>query len=93
MQSLGILRRFIDQPEARLSGTDLNKTSHLPSGTLYPLLARLEHHGWLSSHWEDINPSVAGRPRKRLYWITEVGFKNGMEALGSLTSMSHGPIV
>lgn len=86
MQSLGILRRFIDQPEVHLSGSDINKTSHLPSGTLYPLLARFEHHGWLASHWEEINPSTEGRPRKKLYWITEVGFKNGREALRSLTS-------
>ena len=37
------------------------------SGTLYPLLARLEAAGWFTSEWEDVDPSEVGRPRRRLY--------------------------
>ena len=43
-------------------------------GTLYKALGRLERAGLLASDWED--PDVAmqeGRPRRRLYRITDVG--------------------
>ena len=29
---------------------------------MHPILARLEGVGWLTSRWEDIDPSVEGRP-------------------------------
>lgn len=43
-------------------------------GTLYKALGRLERAGLLASAWEE--PEVAmqeGRPRRRLYRITDVG--------------------
>jgi PadR family transcriptional regulator PadR len=45
-----------------------------PSGTIYPMLARLEGVGWVESAWED--PSAhekAGRPRRRFYRLTPHG--------------------
>jgi len=45
-------------------------------GTLYRALARLEQMGLMSSAWED--PQIAadaGRPRRRLYSITEDGLR------------------
>ena len=54
-----------------ISGAEISVATGIASGTLYPLLARLEYVGWLTSAWED--PSVAGRPRRRLYVITDVG--------------------
>jgi PadR family transcriptional regulator, regulatory protein PadR len=63
-----------------LSGADLIRTCHLPSGTLYPILIRLEEYGWVKSRWEDLDPSEAGRPRRRLYTITKVGAANAAAA-------------
>ena len=43
-------------------------------GTLYKALGRLERDGLLASEWEE--PALAaqeGRPRRRLYRITELG--------------------
>lgn len=43
-------------------------------GTLYKALDRLRTRGLLTAAWED--PAVAeaaGRPRRRLYWITAAG--------------------
>jgi PadR family transcriptional regulator PadR len=43
-------------------------------GTLYRALERMESAGWLRSDWED--PAIgagAGRPQRRLYWITAEG--------------------
>ena len=45
-------------------------------GTLYKALARLERAGLLASEWED--PDIAaeeGRPRRRLYHVTDLGEK------------------
>lgn len=36
----------------------------LQSGTVYPALHRLESSGWLLSHEEDVDTSVAGRPAR-----------------------------
>jgi len=46
-------------------------TSH---GTLYKALGRLERAGLLSSEWEDAHTAAAeGRPRRRLYHVTDMG--------------------
>ena len=49
------------------AGLDQNRRGDwtCPSGTIYPILARLEHVGWVDSTWED--PAVheeAGRPSR-----------------------------
>ena len=61
------------------------------SGTLYPILARLESAKWLESRWEELDPSMAGRPRKRLYHITGLGYNKGREALAELNVVIGGP--
>ena len=39
-------------------------------GTLYKALSRLERDGILESRWEDVDPVLVGRPRRRLYRAT-----------------------
>ena len=41
---------------------EIGTTARLPSGTVHPLLARLEGVGWLPSRWEAIDPRAQGRP-------------------------------
>ncbi|HEY2717616.1 MAG TPA: PadR family transcriptional regulator [Solirubrobacterales bacterium] len=64
---------MLDDPYAQWYGLELAKASGLKPGTIYPALARLESAGWLSSYWEDVDPSEAGRPRRRLYRLTGEG--------------------
>ena len=73
IQTLALLSAMLDCPYDEWYGLELSKASDIKSGTLYPILARLEHAGWLASTWEDVDPSVAGRPRRRLYRLTGVG--------------------
>jgi DNA-binding PadR family transcriptional regulator len=55
-------------------GFDLMEVAALPSGTVYPLLRRLEARGLVSSRWEDQEESaVDGRPRRRYYQVTAAG--------------------
>ena len=81
---LRVLRFMIDQPRIARSGAEISKATKVGSGTLYPLLARLEAAGWATSRWEDIDPHEAGRPRRRLYKLTGVGQRRAREALSRL---------
>ncbi|MDQ3600926.1 MAG: PadR family transcriptional regulator [Actinomycetota bacterium] len=58
-------------------GLELMRKTGLPSGTVYPILARLEDARWVVSRWEN---SAARGPRKRLYQLTPTGVR---EALGA----------
>jgi DNA-binding PadR family transcriptional regulator len=54
-------------------GLQLMQDTGLPSGTLYPILVRLERAGWVESRWEDIDPVAEGRPSRRYYRLTPDG--------------------
>ena len=55
-------------------GFDVMEATGLPSGTVYPILNKLEDSGFVKSRWED--PRVARRekrPPRRSYEITGEG--------------------
>ena len=54
-------------------GFEMMKRTDLPSGTVYPLLRRLEEQGLVDSAWEEADPSEEGRPRRRYYRATPDG--------------------
>ena len=70
-QTFTLLLILSRQSEA--SGADLARESGFKSGTLYPILLRLEAAGWLASRWEEGEPASLGRPRRRYYRITAIG--------------------
>jgi DNA-binding PadR family transcriptional regulator len=72
-QTLKVLAAFLADPTDEWYGFDLAQHTGLRTGTLYPLLARLERAGWLKSRVEDIDPRAVGRPRRRLYVLTGEG--------------------
>jgi DNA-binding PadR family transcriptional regulator len=71
--TLMVLSAFLQDPTAERYGLDLSLETGLPSGTLYPILVRLEACGWVESRWEDIDPMVERRPRRRYYRLTSDG--------------------
>jgi DNA-binding PadR family transcriptional regulator len=79
--ALRVLRLFLEAPREERSGAQISRAVKIGSGTLYPLLARFESVGWLSSAWEAIDPTVEGRPRRRLYRLTAVGQAAAVKAL------------
>ena len=83
-QSLKVLQTFMKRPVDTLSGADVRRATKLWSGTLYPILIRFENAGLLTSDWEEIDPSEAGRPRRRLYKITGHGIRIANEAFSDL---------
>lgn len=83
-RGLRVLAHFLTHPTVPVSGAEIAKATGTGSGTLYPLLARLEGAGWLTSEWEAIDPSEAGRPQRRLYRLTGLGQRRAHQALSDL---------
>lgn len=70
-QTLSVLGALIGSPDAWHYGYELTETCGIPSGTLYPMLMRLDDRGLLESRWEESSPS--GRPPRHLYRLTASG--------------------
>jgi len=83
LQTLRVLEAFLENPSDQLSGADVHKRSRLASGTLYPILLRLESAGWFVSRWEAVDPASIGRPRRRLYRLTPTGLARAREVFAS----------
>lgn len=78
---LQTIRAMLDEPSREMYGLEICKAAGLPSGTLHPILARLERFGWLESRWEDIEPTAGGRPRRRYYRLSPQGAERARAAL------------
>jgi PadR family transcriptional regulator len=76
-----VLRAFLEDPTEARYGLEIGTATGLPSGTIHPILARLESVGWANSDWEDIDPSAENRPRRRYYRLTENGVQAARLAL------------
>jgi len=77
-----VLAEMLSEPAEQRYGLDLCDTTGLPSGTIYPILARLERIGWVESDWEDPDAHIAeGRPRRRYYRLTREGAECAAEAV------------
>jgi PadR family transcriptional regulator, regulatory protein PadR len=79
-QTLKVLTAFASHPQDEASGAEIARSTKLATGTLYPILIRLEEAGWLKSRWEADDPHKLGRPRKRLYRITGIGARKAQLA-------------
>lgn len=78
--TLKVLGMLMSCSTEGLSGSNISQAAQIASGTLYPILFRLERAGWLTSEWEDVVPSEVKRPRKRLYRLTGIGASEGRAA-------------
>ena len=81
-----VLRALLAEPTQEMYGLQICTEAGLPSGTIHPILARLEGWGWLESRWEDINTHQEGRPRRRYYRLTEDGAERARIALAQATT-------
>jgi DNA-binding PadR family transcriptional regulator len=79
-----VLAALLADPEADRYGLDLMHESGLPSGTLYPIMVRLQRVGWIEAYWEDLDPAEAGRPARRYYRLTPIGVTHARTELAAL---------
>lgn len=69
--TVGVLRALT---EGATYGFDVMDATGLPSGTVYPILSRLEGRGYVATRWEDPEePRRAGRPARKYYSLTPEG--------------------
>jgi PadR family transcriptional regulator PadR len=85
-----VLRAMLGEPTREMYGLQICQQAGLPSGTIHPILARLEALGWLQSHWENADPQEEGRPRRRYYKLTEDGAERARIALAQATTTVTG---
>ena len=76
-----VLIAFLEYPARDQYGFGLMGATGVKSGSLYPILERLERLGWIESHMEVIDERVAGRPKRKLYRMTAVGQAEATQAV------------
>jgi PadR family transcriptional regulator, regulatory protein PadR len=86
-----VLRLFLDDTAAPRYGVQLTGETGLVSGTLYPLLQRLERSGLLASEREQIDAREQERPARRYYRITPAGVRYAREKLAALADQLRPP--
>jgi DNA-binding IclR family transcriptional regulator len=89
-RTLRVLDAVLTTLDGELFGRDITEMAGLRPGTVHPVLARLEGVGWLTSRWEDVNPSE-GRPPRRCYRLTAEGAQAGRAALAAAVRPSLVP--
>jgi PadR family transcriptional regulator, regulatory protein PadR len=85
-----VLRAMLAEPTREMYGLQICQEVGLPSGTIHPILARLEGLGWAESRWEDVVPHDEGRPRRRYYRLTEDGAERARIAIAKATTTITG---
>ena len=76
-----VLGALLEDPARELYGVEIGAAAGLASGTVHPILARLEGVRWLESRWEDVDPRREGRPARRYYRLTALGAESARTAL------------
>jgi PadR family transcriptional regulator, regulatory protein PadR len=83
-QTLAVLSALAEKPTEWHYGYALSRETQLMSGTLYPILMRLEQRGWLETMWETPQPGEgkrAGHLPRHMYRLTANGRAAALEAL------------
>ena len=81
-----VLRAMLEDAAIPRYGLQISKHAGLETGTLYPVMARLERVGWVESSWEDPDLSITdGRPRRRYYQLTKNGAEQARLALAEIS--------
>lgn len=76
-----VLTVFLDDPAEKRYGFELMQVTGISSGSLYPVLAKLQEAGWIVGERESIDPRNEGRPARRYYTLTAQGIQAGLAAL------------
>src|SRR6201987_5296246 len=82
LQTLQVLKVLLTDPLDEHYGLEISRESGLPTGSIYPILTRLEAAGWVTSAWENIDESRQGR-RRRYYRLTAEGAKSALDEVAN----------
>ncbi|MEV0353850.1 helix-turn-helix transcriptional regulator [Nonomuraea sp. NPDC050680] len=92
LQTMLVLEEMLSDPTKRRYGLELCEKTAQPSGTIYPILARLEREfGWIERRKESAAEHLAqGRRARYYYTLTEKGALRARAAL-ERAERSRGP--
>jgi PadR family transcriptional regulator PadR len=82
-----VLGAFLTDLAVPHYGYDLMKAARLPSGTLYPLLARLERRKLVVSTWD--TPQQPGERPRKYYQLTGEGIRIARLELAHASDRRH----
>lgn len=88
--TLKLLKLLLENPQEGLSGAQISKAAKIGSGTMYPLLQRLEFAKWIEGEWEVVDPAEVGRPKRRFYKLTPTGQVGARKELAELQTQAIG---
>lgn len=86
-----VVKIFLEDPTKGRYGYELMRLTGQSSSYLYPTLAKLEQAGWLTAGKEDIDPREAGRPPRRIYWISGAAASAARTQLTALSERYRPP--
>lgn len=86
LQTQRLLFEMLKEPRGQHYGLEIARAARLSTGSIYPILARLEKAGWVVSAWEDIDEREEGRRRRRYYRLTALGERRAFEELERMRS-------
>lgn len=67
-----VFQAFLDAPSDESYGFALAEATGLPSGTIYPILQRLQDEGLIKGRWSEVETG-SQRRRRRYYELTGEG--------------------
>ncbi len=71
-------------------GFDMMDTTGLPSGTVYPILSRMERRGLVEASWEHPDSHRSeGRPARKYYRLTSDGRESLAEAIEGMRALGR----
>jgi DNA-binding PadR family transcriptional regulator len=84
-ETLLVLERFIERPTDWRYGYELSRETGLKSGTLYPILMRLEKYAMLEACWVTTEEGV---PPRHTYRLTSDGLELAKAKLAEVRTPS-----
>jgi PadR family transcriptional regulator PadR len=86
-QTIAVLRVLLATPATPRYGLEIAREAGLKTGTLHPILARLQQAGWVDNFWEEpAEHEDQGRPRRRYYRFTSDGAQFARQAIADATA-------
>ncbi|WP_025291016.1 PadR family transcriptional regulator [Sphingomonas sanxanigenens] len=85
-----LLALLVEAGEGWSHGYDLARLSGVKSGTLYPILIRLEAQGHLEAQW--MPPAEPGRPARHAYRLTPAGRRFALQNPVASPQRGHAPL-
>ena len=86
-----LLKVFLEDPAKGRYGFELMRCTGQSSAYVYKTLAKLEWAGWLTAGREDIDPHEAGRPPRRVYFISGAAVSAARVQLAELSERYRPP--